>query len=113
MGAIRSFGIIRGENCQKHTKNGKYAFFARIDHLCDQKIDSIIFKIESIFFKNRRDRFDHGRSFLKIKKIKRSISQPWRLEQCRKLIIDPFVRKSVYGILYHLRTLQGTFILLN
>ena len=53
MGAIRSFGIIRGENCQKHTKNGKYAFFARIDHLCDQKIDSIIFKIESIFFKNR------------------------------------------------------------
>ena len=39
---------------------------------CDKKIDWILKKIEllqSIFFKDRRDRFAHGRSFLKIEGI--------------------------------------------
>ena len=45
----------------------------------DWKIDSILKNIElmlSIFFKDRRDRFDQGRYFLKIEKIERSNSQP-------------------------------------
>ena len=37
----------------------KYVFVERIDRFCEQKIDSILKNIESICFKDRRDRVDH------------------------------------------------------
>ena len=75
-GSIRS-DIKRGNNGQKHKKNtffqrGIARFLRAIRSFRSfSKIngsDSIL----SIFFKDRRERFDHGRSFKKIQKIERS-----------------------------------------
>ena len=55
-----------------HKKRGKLwktyknTFFIKSIIFYDQNIDSILIMIESIFFKDQYDRFDHSRSFSKI-----------------------------------------------
>ena len=61
--AIRSFGIKRGTNCQKHKKNGQIPFFWSNWLFFVIKRPIRYQKWKLIFFKDRRDRFDHGPSF--------------------------------------------------
>ena len=92
-GAIHSFGI-KGRETVKNIQ--KYFFFDQITLFCNQRLkdrfdhqkDWIapwnLFQrstrpvcSRSIFLKDWWEWFDHGQSFLKIKKSKRLNSQPW------------------------------------
>ena len=70
-GAIRSFGL-KGEKTVKNIR--KIRFFDRFD-LENDRIDlfqrlALSIRSRSIFFQDRRDRFDHCRSLLKIESRK-------------------------------------------
>ena len=75
----------------------KYVFVERIDRFCEQKIDSILKNIESICFKDRRDRVDHVQSFLKIEKIERP-----RNKRSKDRIADPDSKCIKKVTMYHM-----------
>ena len=79
MSSMSSMASMQGERIRilclyiSRVRNSRIGFSIESLVCCDRKIDSLMRAIQSqsIFLKDRRERIDHGRSFLKIEKSER------------------------------------------